>query len=82
MSPAGAALKGVLDLQTVPAVLAGLPEAIAGPLDLSMISRCDSAGVALLLECQRRSGGTLSLTGVPAQLGALMDFYRVRELFR
>lgn len=75
------ALNGALDLHSTPAQFDRLPEQLSGTLDLSKVSRCDSAGLALLLECQRRAQGKLQLSGVSPQLRTLMDFYHVDELF-
>lgn len=73
-------LRGPLTVGQVPALLAALPKKMAASLDLSAVTRCDSAGLALLLECRRRAGGQLQLSGVPAQLSTLLQFYRLDDL--
>ncbi len=52
-------------------------------LDLGGITRCDSAGLALLLEVSRRcraNGAQLQLSNPPAQLRKLLSFYRLDDL--
>lgn len=53
-------------------------------LELGGVTRCDSAGLALLLELSRRAraaGAELRLLNAPAQLRELLDFYRLNEIF-
>lgn len=80
-------LEGPLDFAHVQDWLARSDEWIAGgkPLniDLGGVTRCDSAGLALLLELSRRcraSGAQLQLSNAPAQLRKLLSFYRLDEL--
>lgn len=81
-------LEGALDF----AHIAGLLEqtrdwfAAAGTqeIDLGGVTRCDSAGLSLLLELSRRArakGAQLKVLNAPAQLRELLDFYRLNELF-
>ncbi len=67
---------------TLPKMADWLPQvdrlAAAGSLDLSGITRADSAGLALLLELRRHAqarGTALSFTGAPPQLRELTDFF-------
>lgn len=50
-----------------------------GSLDLSGVTRADSAGLALLLELTRRSPG-LKLVNAPPQLRKLAEFFGLDEL--
>lgn len=53
-------------------------------LELGGVTRCDSAGLALLLELSRRArqkGVELRLLNAPTQLHELLDFYRLNEIF-
>lgn len=74
-----AALEGELSFARVPHWLAQADTlAAATVLDLSRITRTDSAGLALLLELTRRArqnGQTLSLKAPPAQLRQLAGFF-------
>ncbi|HEX4871028.1 MAG TPA: STAS domain-containing protein [Nevskiaceae bacterium] len=77
-------LDGALDFAGVGRWLARADELVAaGGLDLSAVSRVDSAGIALLLELRRRaerSGQRLPLSGVPEQARSLMRFLEVDTL--
>lgn len=72
-------LQGELSLGTVPGRLAEADAlARAGTLDLSGVGHADSAGLAFLIELQRRAraaGTPLVFTGVPPQLRALITFF-------
>lgn len=59
-------------------LLSGMPP--AGTLDLSTVSRVDSAGVALLVEFWRLrvlQGARLGFTGIPPELMPLLQLYRL-----
>ncbi len=73
------ALTGELTLKRMPELLqqAGSLSA-AGTLDLSAVTRADSAGVAFLLELTRRAqlrGNPLRFAAAPPQLRQLTDFF-------
>lgn len=51
-----------------------------GALDLSAVGRADSSAIALLLAVRRARGDALVLTGIPAQLDQLIDFFGVRAI--
>lgn len=80
-------LTGALNFDTVPALqqqltklLPFMPDII---LDLSAVSFCDSAGVALLLECKhtaKRLSKPLVFQHIPAQLMALTKAMTVNEI--
>jgi phospholipid transport system transporter-binding protein len=74
-----AAIQGELSFRTAPALLDRAGELTAeSALDLSGVSKADSAGVALLLELTRRAkkqGRPLALGGVPSQLRELIRFF-------
>lgn len=74
-------MEGDLRFETVPRWLAQADRLISdGELDLSRVGQCDSAGVALLLELHRRAhsqGITLTMRGVPEQLGTLLHFFNI-----
>jgi len=56
-----------------------------GVLDFSPVHRCDSAAVALALECLRTAravGRPLRLEGIPAPMASLARLYGVEELLR
>lgn len=81
-----AALQGELSFARVPALYAQADVlAQAGHLDLSGVSRADSAGLALLLELNRRAkahGIELRLGGAPQQLTALAAFFGLGAVLR
>ena len=85
MSPG---LSGELNFAQVPKALAAAREALQqgqGPveLDLSGVTRVDSAGLALLLELARaaRAGGReLRCTRAPEQLRRLAEFFGLSTL--
>lgn len=54
-------------------------------LDLSRITRVDSAGASFLLELTRRArtrGQDLRLTGAPAQLRSLLEFLQIDSVLK
>lgn len=74
-------IEGELCFATAAAVLRESAQLLkAGGIDLSGVTRADSAGVALLLELRRRHGAPLPLRQVPAQLGGLIEFFNVRAI--
>ena len=82
----GATLDGELNFARVPALYAQA-EALsqASPLDLSRVTRADSAGLALLLELSRRAkarGIELKLIGAPRQVTALAGFFGLGAVLR
>lgn len=80
------ALEGQLDMDSVGALQPQLVDVLRGgemTLDLSGISKADSAALALLLEAlrsQQRQGGSLRLCGMPASLIQLARLYDIAEL--
>jgi phospholipid transport system transporter-binding protein len=76
-------LEGELTFATVAGILNGGPQvksAEAAVLDLSGVTRGDSAGLALLVEWLRAArdrGGTLEFTGVPREF---VQLARVADL--
>ena len=84
----GAVLAGELSFAQVPALLDRARDEIAagtGPveLDLSGVTRVDSAGLALLLELARTArarGRELRCTRAPEQLRRLADFFGLTPL--
>jgi phospholipid transport system transporter-binding protein len=82
------ALSGALSFASVGDALDKLREAAragSGPLelDLSGVTRVDSAGLALLLElarAARAAGRELKLTGAPGQLRRLAGFFGLSPL--
>lgn len=74
-------LQGPLLFATVTPLFAHADElAGAGTLDLAAVTQCDSAGVALLLELQRRAhkkGSTLRFINAPQQLRDLAGFFGI-----
>ena len=80
------ALEGELSFARVPHWLTQADAlAAAGTLDLSRVTRADSAGLALLLELSRRAaagGKALSLQSAPAQLTDLAGFFGLDGILR
>lgn len=84
------ALKGELNFATTPAALAASSDSVdaadAGApivLDLSAVTRTDSAGLALLLELTRTArarGARLQIEKAPPQLRKLAEFFGLDEL--
>jgi phospholipid transport system transporter-binding protein len=68
----GVRLVGALVFATVPGLYRRRPVLAAGNVDLSGVARSDSAGLALLLEWQRRARGGLRFSGIPSQLADLI----------
>ncbi len=83
-------LSGELNFATTPEVLAQASATVdaAGTsaplaLDLSGVTRADSAGLALLLELTRAAqarGGKLQIEKAPPQLRKLAEFFGLDEL--
>jgi len=84
----GLALSGELSFARVPAALEAARRALpqsSGPveLDLSGVTRVDSAGLALLLELARAAraqGRELRCTHAPEQLRRLAEFFGLSPL--
>ena len=75
--------QGELSFATAPALLRSLDA--AARIDLGGVTRCDSAGLALLLELTRRArtrGVTLSLGNANEQLLGLARFFGVDSLLK
>jgi phospholipid transport system transporter-binding protein len=74
-----AALTGELSFASVPRLLQQADTLASDPrLDLSGVSKADSAGIAFLLELTRRAkrgGRTLTIAGAPAQVRDLIRFF-------
>ena len=63
-------------------LLPGLPEAVT--LDLSGVTRIDSAGVAMLVEVWRlreRAGARLDFSAIPAELQPFLQLYSLEPVF-
>ena len=74
-------LEGELSFAQVPRQLRQAQELIAGgSLDLSRVSRADSAGLALLLELTRRSHGALKIRGASEQVRQLARFFGLEQI--
>lgn len=76
-------LSGELRFATVMAALKQAGDGTSETLDLSDVSRADSAGIALLLELQRRahaSGRSLRITGANEQLHGLIRFFGLEKI--
>lgn len=73
-----------LDFSTAPAALDDADKLIAsGTLDLSAVTRADSAGVALLLELTRRAQARsiqLKIKGANPQIRSLLEFFKLSEV--
>lgn len=80
-------IEGDLSFATVPALLADIEQRGVLPLeiDLSNVTRSDSAGLALLVELVGRAwqqDRTLCLRNFPAQLASLAEISGVQELLK
>ncbi|HWY24696.1 MAG TPA: STAS domain-containing protein [Nevskia sp.] len=75
-------LEGELSFAQVPQQLRQADALIAGgSLDLSRVTRADSAGLALLLELNRRSRGrTLVIRGANQQVLQLASFFGLDKI--
>jgi phospholipid transport system transporter-binding protein len=74
-----ATLPPALSFSTVPALLSQADGLLAaGVLDLSGVTRADSAGISFLLELNRRAqarGVPLRITGANEQIRSLLKFF-------
>lgn len=74
-------LSGELGFASMPALLQRIDEILdGGTVDLSRVTRADSAGVAFLLELTRRarkSGRELKFTGAGSELRSLIEFLEI-----
>ena len=82
----GLAFEGIIDHQSIPALMARIPELSAGTpvLDLSAVSRIDSAGLAFLIHWSKRLAQPeqkIALTGVSAQARQLIDTMKLDSVF-
>jgi phospholipid transport system transporter-binding protein len=86
MDASPARLEGELCFSTVRRFLAQAEQlAASGTLDLSGVSRADSAGLALLLELDRLSrarGAPLELRGASEQVRRLAAFFGLDSILR
>ncbi|MDR3419601.1 MAG: STAS domain-containing protein [Nevskia sp.] len=77
-------LEGELSFATVPQLLRQADALLAGGiLDLSRVTRVDSAGLALLLELSRRSksrGARLGIRGADPQILRLAGFFGLDQV--
>jgi len=77
-------LPNTLGFSTVSALLPQADTLIAsGALDLSGVTRADSAGISLLLELNRRAqarGVQLRMTGANEQIRSLLSFFGLDEI--
>ena len=75
-----------LTFASVPSLLAQADQLASGPqVDLSGVGKCDSAGVAFLLELTRRAkraGRTLTIAGAPAQTRDLIRFFDLESALK
>jgi len=86
MDATAARLEGELCFATVPGWLKQAERLVAaGTLDLSAVSRVDSAGLALLLELDRASrarGAPLKIRGAGEQVRRLAAFFGLEPILR
>jgi ABC-type transporter Mla MlaB component len=79
-------LPAALNLTSVPALLADADRlAASGSLDLSPVRELDSAGLAFLLELQRRArrlGTPLRYTGAGNRIRELAVFFEIEPLLQ
>lgn len=81
-------VKGELNMQTVPAFAEAAHQLLAQAegeitLDLSEVSRADSAGLVLLIDLQRlalRQGCTIRFGHLPEQLSQIMHLSELHEI--
>lgn len=86
-APGRLRLSGPVDTVTVPALLRESRRTFdeAGDrieIDLGGVTRMDSAGVALLLDWQRRATATLNYRNPPAQMRAIVDFCGLEDILK
>ena len=78
-----ASIQGELTFASVPALLDRAPSLIAdGRLDLSGVTRTDSAGLALLLELTRRAKGKIAFIAPPPQVRDLIRFFDLESALK
>lgn len=86
MPSQGAALEGELGFGEVGGWLNRADElAASGQLDLSRVTRIDSAGAALLLEINRRArahGHDLRIDGANTQIRGLLEFLELESVLK
>ncbi|MDB5985243.1 MAG: hypothetical protein JWR16_296 [Nevskia sp.] len=83
---APAVLEGELSFATVSQFLERSDELLdGGVLDMSRVTRADSAGLALLLELTRRQrakGSDLKLVGADLKIVRMAEFFGLEEVLR
>ena len=82
----GLAFFGVIDSQSIPALLKAMPESGSPEmeLDLSAATRVDSAGLAFLIHWGNRNLATdqkIKLRGASVQVLRLIDIMRLKSVF-
>ncbi len=82
----GLAFFGVIDFQSVPALLEAVPESASSEmeLDLSAATRVDSAGLAFLIHWGNRNLATdqkIKLRGASVQVLQLINIMRLKSVF-
>jgi phospholipid transport system transporter-binding protein len=84
MTTTQGALEGELSFTRVPQLLHHAAQlAAGGELDISGVSRADSAGLALLIELSRRAragGGTLRIRGAGEQVLQLARYFGLEQV--
>ena len=82
----GFALEGIVDHQTIPGLIEKLPQAESKTpvLDISAVTRIDSAGLAFLIDWGKKhlpEGQKIDLKGASKQARQLIKTMKLDELF-
>lgn len=86
LNTTGFSLEGIVDHQTIPGLIANFPqtESESPVLDISAVTRIDSAGLAFLIDWGKKhlpAGQKITLSGASEQARQLIDTMKLDALF-
>lgn len=86
LNATGFSLEGIVDHQTIPDLIANFPqtESESPVLDISAVTRIDSAGLAFLIDWGKKNlaaGQKITLSGTSEQARQLIDTMKLDALF-
>ncbi len=86
LNDSGFELEGIIDHQTIPDLIENMPqiESKSPLLDISAVTRIDSAGLAFLIDWGKKhlaEGQKIRLSGVSKQVQQLIETMKLDDLF-